>query len=147
MELGHIADIDIIEICAAIVAPLKQQIRSTVLRPSPPPLLIYAQRLGAWEQTLRTAMTDMSYLALTLPEHLLSLCGKDMGIHSILYIDIQPKYIGIPLLVHIAPCPNPHSHILMTLSLSGSMWRQLNWSTTAPVSVLVSLEEKPPELL
>lgn len=35
----------------------------------------------------------------------------------------------------------------MTLSLSGSMWRQLNWSTTAPVSVLVSLEEKPPELL
>lgn len=44
MELGQIANIDKIPICAAIVAPFKQRTRSTMLCPPPPPLLIYAQR-------------------------------------------------------------------------------------------------------
>ena len=53
MELDYIAYIDIVQICAVILAPGKLLTRSSLL-PAPPPLLFYAQRGEGQEQILRT---------------------------------------------------------------------------------------------
>lgn len=91
MELGHICDVDIIQICTAIFAPGKLWTRRTLLPPSPALPRLCREGGSAGTDTPNRHDFDFDWaLTLTLQK---KYCDK---------YRIQPKYIEIWLLVHIA---------------------------------------------